>query len=359
MTPTVRYLILWLTDDCNLHCRYCYRPPTATAQAMSTRIIDQALSLAAASGKPFHVQLSGGEPTLEPELIAYTADWVRGAALPATLGLQTNGTGIDAQLIRVIKQYRIQVGVSLDGPPAVHEALRGGFNQTYAGLRRLEDNEVEFRVTAVVSAENVGCLDRLALLLGGFSQARGLALDLLVNKGAAVNHAVLPATAKALQTAIAQLLRTLEMINQRRPVPLRWRELDTLREACQRQCPQDLCHACRGESLAVHPDGRVYPCGQTIGDPRFYAGTVEEVARERLNLLGKPRQPDHACDSCPLRNFCPGDCPSRRFYNGLPQSRLACHLYRAIWTYLRPKRPQANCLSNITEGENQSCNPIA
>ncbi|MFZ5453873.1 MAG: radical SAM protein [Thermodesulfobacteriota bacterium] len=357
MKPTIRYLILWLTDDCNLQCRYCYRPPTAAPHVMSPGIIDRAISLAEASGQPFHVQLSGGEPTLKPDLIAYTAARVRGAGLPATLGLQTNGTCIDAQLIRLIKQYRIQVGVSLDGSPAVHEAQRGGFPQTFAGLRQLEENRIEFRVTTVVTAQNVGRLEGLALLLGGFSQARGLGLDLLIDKGAARANGVAPAPAKSLQIGVSELLHTLELINKRRPIPLQLRELDKLEEAWRRRQSRDFCHACRGESLAAHPDGSVYPCGQTIGDSRFYAGTVEDLAGEKLKLGGWRRRPDADCESCPLHNFCPGDCPSRLFYNDYQQSGLACHLYRAIWAYMQQKRPHYHSLSNITEGENQSCNP--
>lgn len=61
-SPAVRYLVLWLTTACNMRCRYCYRSPEAP-KAMPRNTALAALHLAAASGKSFHVQLAGGEPT--------------------------------------------------------------------------------------------------------------------------------------------------------------------------------------------------------------------------------------------------------------------------------------------------------
>ncbi|MDR3090051.1 MAG: hypothetical protein LBU39_09565 [Desulfobulbaceae bacterium] len=85
----------------------------------------------------------------------------------------------------MIRKFRMQVGVSLDGPPPLQESLRGQAAATLRGLRLLEAEEIPFRVTAVVSDENVLQLDKLAWLLAAFRQAMGIGLDLLVVKGQA------------------------------------------------------------------------------------------------------------------------------------------------------------------------------
>jgi uncharacterized protein len=91
------------------------------------------------------------------------------------------------------------------------------------------------------------------------------------------------------------------------------------------------CHACKGESLAVHPDGTVYPCGQTVGDPAMAAGTVDRVDWGRLRGMFRGLRLSGDCNECPLQNRCPGDCPSRMHYNGRWGSDDAmCLIYRTI-----------------------------
>ena len=97
MAPVVRYLVLWLTTGCNLNCSYCYRGEDNSPQLMSVKVAENALRLAATSGLPFHVQLAGGEPTLATQMIYDIARHVRASSLPATLGLQTNGTLINGR----------------------------------------------------------------------------------------------------------------------------------------------------------------------------------------------------------------------------------------------------------------------
>lgn len=348
MVPRVRYLILWLTEACNLQCRYCYRPPVATPRQMSFAVLAQALKVARAAGLPFQVQLSGGEPTLVPELIAAAVEQIRPLRPLATLGLQTNATCLTPALVDLLRDGQVQVGVSLDGPPAVHDALRGNFAQTYAGLQLLEAKGVPFRVTVVVSQLNATSLDLLALLLSGFSQARGLGLDLLTLKGAAAGQ-IRPATPEALAQGLQNLLQTLSFINCNRVQPLRLREADTLVQAWRRQNAGAFCHASRGESLAVAPDGTVYPCGQTCGEPLFALGSIwkpEALRRPALPTACRPRRA--ACQECLLTAFCPGDCPARLIYNHPKEARLVCVLYQTIWRYWQ-KKEQSGPKSEIWE----------
>ncbi|HCX89504.1 MAG TPA: radical SAM protein, partial [Deltaproteobacteria bacterium] len=71
-----RYLVLLLTTACNLNCAYCYREERDHFQSMPREVAEKALRLAASSGSSFHVQITGGEPCLEPELIEWTASLV-------------------------------------------------------------------------------------------------------------------------------------------------------------------------------------------------------------------------------------------------------------------------------------------
>jgi len=75
--------------------------------------------------------------------------------------IQTNGTLIDAAWASLFRRYRFFVGVSIDGPPAIHDAHRrtadgrSTFDRTMAGIAELRRREVAFNILCVVSDANV------------------------------------------------------------------------------------------------------------------------------------------------------------------------------------------------------------
>ncbi len=329
MKPSIRYLILALTNRCNLSCTYCYNGRTDAVVDMPGPMIRQAIGIAAEDGHPFHLQLTGGEPTLVPASIEKAAILASETGLCRSMGIQTNGTVLTTDVMALFKRYGFQVGVSLDGSPEIHQKQRGMAAETFRGLRMLEDAGIPFRVTTVVTKTNVLFLDQLILTLAAFSCARGVGLDLLIHKGrAAEGNAVGPADPVSLERGVRRMVFVLKSINKRRGIPIRFRERDLVTGTEARQ--QVFCHACLGQSLAVDPRGRLFPCGQTMGDPEFFAGTVENPKYHRLRCLWETLPPAAPCSDCDLARSCPGDCPSRLHYNRLMDATLVCMLYRTI-----------------------------
>lgn len=337
--PVIRYLVLWLTTACNLRCVYCYRgeQPVMT---MPLEVVRAALELAAASGLPFHVQLAGGEPTLEPKLLEAVGALVRGKGWPATVALQTNGTLINTRLVEICQRYRITVGISLDGPPAVQARTRGMAGGTFRGLGLLANHGVPVRVTTVLSSANAAHLHELALALSPFPNVRGFGLDPVVQKWTACSTGELLPSPEAVRDGTRQLLTTFHRVNRSRKNRLQWREWEAVcRMTGESQAAQPFCHACRGESLAVHPDGTVYPCGQTIGDPAMAVGTLDRVDLKKLKELYRDVHLAGDCEQCPLDGRCPGDCPSRLTYNRNVSPQTMCLVYRAIDEDLQRQLP--------------------
>lgn len=328
----IRYLILVLTTRCNLRCRYCYFGESEQPADMPVAVMQQALGMAGTDCPTFHLQLTGGEPTLVPSLIEKSAALARETGRCHSIGIQTNGTCLTREILAIFQQYRIQVGISLDGPPQIHQNERGMTAETLKGLRMLESARIPFRVTAVVTQANAARLDELVLILGGYSMARGIGLDLLVSKGRArESDSVATADRRALAKGLRRMRATLDTVNARRAVPIQWREWDLIFPADGRQEKRSgFCHASLAQSMAVNPHGKIFPCSQTLEDERFAAGTIWQPRCEGLSLLKRCHAPPTSCAACEVNETCPGDCPSRLHYNQNRNPALACDLYRAL-----------------------------
>jgi uncharacterized protein len=167
--PSVRFLILQPTPFCNISCKYCYLPHRSLKARMTPETITRIFSELFASGwvgEELDIVWHAGEPLTLP--IDYYTQAFRTIARLAPDGtriqhaFQTNGILIDDQWCQLFKEYDTTVGVSIDGPPEVHNASRvtrsgrATFSQTIAGIRCLRRNDVEFSVITVLSSASLG-----------------------------------------------------------------------------------------------------------------------------------------------------------------------------------------------------------
>lgn len=166
----IRSIVLKLAGRCNLNCSYCYvynredrtfleRPKLIrdeTFDAVLRRIGEYCDRHRSRMRITFH----GGEPMLvgaeRLDRLAARAREVLGARL-GHLSMQTNATLIDDRWIEVFERRDIGVGVSLDGPPEIHDACRvdhqgrGSYARTVRGIRRLRAAGREPGILCVVN----------------------------------------------------------------------------------------------------------------------------------------------------------------------------------------------------------------
>ena len=125
-------LVIHLANDCNLRCVYCYANGGTYNSAhgmISREVLDRTLDV---FYKEYYkiemIQLFGGEPLMNREMLEYTCKRIRDIddkrGTKTDIGLVTNGTLIDAEFIDLLKKYNISVTVSLDGAPAINDRLR-------------------------------------------------------------------------------------------------------------------------------------------------------------------------------------------------------------------------------------------
>lgn len=105
--------------QCNIQCQYCYQNPQRDAGDLR-RSYDLELMKSAikAEGGPF--ALFGGEPLLVPEQDLENL-WAWGMKQFGYNTVQTNGTLINDEHIRMFKAYKVSVGISMDGPGELND----------------------------------------------------------------------------------------------------------------------------------------------------------------------------------------------------------------------------------------------
>ena len=296
----LKLLVVWATTRCQLRCRYCYM----SAGDVPEIDLDPEVFATAAGNLGVNagteIQIAGGEPLLVPDIVEAIVEQAHRLG-SARISVQTNGLAIDERFIALVKRYRLGVGVSLDGPPAINERVRGRSADVLRGLARLEAAGIPFGVTAVVSRDNVDALPDLGLLLAGFSQARSLGLDILRPAGRAREEDL--AAPAALRNAFLALSERLAWVNRHRRTPIRLRELAAA--DCgggAGYCPSEF-----GLGAALTADGALYPCASLVGRPEYDCGTAAAPDYARLHL-GLPADTS-ACGSC-VATGCRGRCPS-------------------------------------------------
>lgn len=166
--PTFKKLIILLTSNCNLRCRYCFEETYRCEEndhLMIFAVAQKSLEYLfehSPSNEVF-VHFYGGEPLKNFKVIKFIASY--GKQLEVKYGkkikyfLITNGTLFTKTILNFLRKNDISVQVSLDGCEEVHDANRvypngkGSYKNVIKGLKLLKSNKINYSVLAVVSKQ--------------------------------------------------------------------------------------------------------------------------------------------------------------------------------------------------------------
>jgi uncharacterized protein len=133
-------LYLHITDACNLHCSHCYAPANPNPVHMPVRILRGLIDEATGIGFE-KVILTGGEPTLYPELPELLGHLTRPSVPRKTrLIFRSNlVASLDQYTVSALDGSMDELRVSLDGSKEAHDARRGpgSFQRTEENLRKV------------------------------------------------------------------------------------------------------------------------------------------------------------------------------------------------------------------------------
>jgi MoaA/NifB/PqqE/SkfB family radical SAM enzyme/SAM-dependent methyltransferase len=293
---------LWihLTDECNLRCRHClFETCQGSGRSLESGRIESLVEEACGLGSRL-VCFTGGEPFVYPGFTELLRSLLAGHD-DLRVAVLTNGTLIQGQMdaLKCLDPDRLHFQVSLDGPESIHDRLRGRgtFRKTTDTLRGLVAASIPCSVAMAVNRENAPVMEELV----------GIADDLGVTTVHFIWHFVRGMGEEMERMSMKGLVDDLRhAVDRARSLGVHVDNLEAMR--AQIFAPAgtrfDLGNAA-WESLAVGPDGAVYPTPAMVDLEAFRAGSIgrgiEKVWRaspllERIRSLSLTQVPKMKAD---------------------------------------------------------------
>jgi len=279
-------ILLVITAECNLRCRYCYQN-AKKPWSMDEGVVRAALDLARISGQPrIEMMFLGGEPLLE-------IDRIRAAVrrchehCPAdkslSFGISTNGLLMTEEIAAFLDEHRFQIQLSFDGVSEAQEFRAAGSFALIDGLldslrnRHPDTYRGRLRVCVTLVPPAVPYLSA--------------SIEYLLGKGVA-EIALAPTLkpfgaweAKDIDRLDAQFCRilraSLEHYEKTGAVPLLLFRPTGEGASCEARS-RGLCAALRGETVTIDVGGQVYGCVLFAESYQQFAG---DLLKRRLGAL--------------------------------------------------------------------------
>ncbi|QIG50609.1 GRRM system radical SAM/SPASM domain protein [Nordella sp. HKS 07] len=175
-----KLLVLQGTPFCNIDCDYCYLAERSVKARMPMAMVGESVRWIFENGlgqDDTTVVWHAGEPLTLPRAWYEKAFAVAAEVAPSSWNrrhaFQTNGTLIDDAWCAFFAGHKVRVGVSLDGPAALHDLHRkrrdghGSHAAAMRGVAALKRNEVPFHVICVVTEASLSRSDALIEFFAG------------------------------------------------------------------------------------------------------------------------------------------------------------------------------------------------
>ncbi len=271
----LREVVISITNRCNLKCRMCDIPLTATEELSTEKwkgVITDSASLGAKT-----IVFSGGEPLLREDIFELIR-FVKKNNMKTCI--TTNGLLIDEKCACELKSAGIDVvNVSLEGPQRIHDYLRGknSFERVLSALYNLKQHNIESTIATMVSSYNYRYLEFIvdtAIRYGSTTIKFQPFNTLFINnknkgKHFFINHRQARELRGVINRAVSKCVKCGIALN-----PLSYLNTIPLYLSGKFKKGGNGCSALLSSS-AITSDGSIYPCWVMTED-RYLIGSIKE-----------------------------------------------------------------------------------
>ncbi|VVB93189.1 Coenzyme PQQ synthesis protein E [uncultured archaeon] len=294
--PSLRYILLNITNKCNLTCRHCYLGKSGDEE-IGLKTFEKAVSQFEDMGG-LKLMISGGEPLIHSDFFTLMEI---SQSYELRVVLLSNGTLIDEKTARKLSGYVDEIQVSIDGTGS-HDMIRGkgSYEKAMRGTSNLKKYEIPVSIGTMIHKYNAGEFEEMQKL---FSDIGALSWSVDV------------------PCVTGKLAENQDYILNLKDASLLLRYGFG---AGAHESSGD--YTCGSHMCSVSPDGKVSKCGffdnEPVGDVNDLRSAWNELCKKYLWTLD-----ELDCRDCRLIHDCRGGCRFRaKQYKGiLGPDPVLCH----------------------------------
>ncbi|ALG67274.1 radical SAM protein [Beggiatoa leptomitoformis] len=328
---------------CNIQCQYCYQNPQRDADNILHHYdIDKMLASLEKEGEPF--SLFGGEALLIP-LADLETLWAWGFERYGQNNVQTNGTLINDEHIRLFKQYNVHVGISMDGGGELNDTRWAGTQRSTREATAKTQQAIEKLCLAdippgliITLHQGNASADKLPLLHEWLRQQEKLGINAVRLHLLEIDSPIIAqqyALTDAENLVALQSFRALEKTLN----TLRFDIFHDMRLMLQGQDAQVTCvwKACDAYTTravrSVEGYGQRRNCGRTNKEGIDFVKANIEGFERYLALYHTPQQ-YNGCQNCRFFLACKGQCPGTAVEGDWRNRSRDCAVWMALYEQL-------------------------
>ena len=370
-SPMFMTMVKPVGATCNLDCSYCYYRDKAEIYGkcqttMTYEVLEEYIKqyLTSVSQPVVTFCWHGGEPLLAGKeffrkAVELQQQYAGGKKIENTL--QTNGTLVDEEWCCFFKENGFLVGVSLDGPRAIHDAhrvdcgKRPTFDKVMSAIGMMNRIGVEFNILATVNSASEGHGTEIYNFLRDITsyiqflpvveyiKCRDKGLSPLIVSPDEEDCELAPWSVTS--QGFGQFMCDVYDAWVVRDVGSKYVQLFDITLANWCAVQPSLCAFCEtcGDALVVEYNGDVYPCDHFVY-PEYLLGNINE--KQLVDMYNSDEQRRFGrdkreampleCKRCTYNFLCRGECPKHRFdvaKNGEPYLNALCEGYKMFFRH--------------------------
>ena len=340
---------LHLSERCNLNCDYCYVPSNLRKNGklmhyeQAKEVIEKTIEYSIKTGnKKPRIMFHGGEPLLAKEIIYKL---VTNYCDKIDFSIQTNGTLINNEDIKLFEKYNLNVGISIDPGGSSHRNYPPEYNpienlKVFPAIHKIG-------ILSTITSENVEQVPSFikqlyefgvsSVVLNPVSPENTNAKELVPNINSLINNYI-------------SAIDTLIILNKKGTNKLVIDNVEgillpLISDYSPIYCRMSPCGAGR-LNLVITENGNVYPCSGFVAMSEFCVGNIfksdfksllntEICKRLRAREVSKIEE----CKDCIYRNICGANCPLPLsfLYGTTYHPSFYCEFYKSVIDYLLVK----------------------
>jgi len=287
---------LFVTNDCNLKCDYCYVSGLREKINFKIDDVDHFVNFISRTimlngSDTLTINFFGGEPLLNKPVIQEVIKQTKILDIQPDFMITTNGTLLNERNVDFMKEHNFIVSLSIDGTPEIHDEHRRFANGN--GSWKYIEKNIEYlldkipyataRITyGANSVENLGTSIRFARSLG-FQQIKAIP-DFFDKKWDEKSFSLLEEQFKELNMLSRNEDLKLSMFNKKLKV--------------QEDCSGGVT------SFSINCDGNIYPCNYVVGQKEFCIGSINEWENYNLQYFPTDHSERVECHGCSYFKSC-------------------------------------------------------